>query len=201
MWKLHIGPCVLCPSPVLPRPKGCRRYMDCFSPRWTFVQKFSLEQIKGTIVTAVWPTYFPSEPKWPRWGTQGSCLCRTVPYHCSWLSGAIRLVQGCLPEMGYVICLPWHPCCPFYLSAKDQINKRFPCYLQWTLSAWVKLLLRFLSQHCCLFTPFLPHLFVWQNTKITGSRQMWCWGEWQQQAKRQLGAVLQMLVMSDPAPF
>lgn len=137
MWKLHIGPCMLCPSPVLPRPKGCRRYMDCFSPRWTFVRKFSLEQTKGTIVTAVWPTYFPSEPKWPRWGAQGSCLCRTVHTiaHGAIRSGAIRLVQGCLPEMGYVICLPWHPCCPFYLSAKDQINKRFPCYLQWTLSA------------------------------------------------------------------
>lgn len=33
--------------------KGYRRYLDCLSPRWTFVQKFSLNQIRGTIFTAV----------------------------------------------------------------------------------------------------------------------------------------------------
>lgn len=135
MWKLQTGPCVPCPHPVLPRPKGYRRYVDCLLSRWTFVQKFSLDPIKGTIFTAVWLTYFPSDPKWPWWGTQDSHLCRTVPYHCSWLSDTVTLVQGCLPEAGLMICLPGHPWCPIYLSAKDQINGRFPCYLQWTLSA------------------------------------------------------------------
>lgn len=103
--------------------------LDYLSPRWIFVQKFSLDQIKGSIFTAIWPTYFPSDAKWPWWRTQDSCSCRTVPYHCSWLSGTVRLGQRCLPETGHVICLPWCPWCPIYLSAKDQINKKFPCYL------------------------------------------------------------------------
>lgn len=47
MWKLWTGSCVPCPCPVLPRAKGYRRHMDRLSPRWTFAQKFSLDEIKN----------------------------------------------------------------------------------------------------------------------------------------------------------
>lgn len=96
--------------------------------------------------------------------------------------------------MGHLVCLPWCPWCPIYLSAKDQINKKFPCYLQWTMSAWIKLLLWFISQHCDCSHPFsltsfcgkLPKLWVWgrygtevsDSNRSRGSLELCCKCPW-----------------------
>lgn len=148
VWKLWLGQCRVLLQ-CCPGPKGCRRRMDRLSPRWTLVQKVSLDQLKVMILSALFPIYPATDVKSPWLGAHETPACAGLPHTtahgCQALSD--ELIWGCLPEIGRVIHLPWHPWCPIYLSPEVQINKKFPCYLQRTMSAWNKLLLQFISQH------------------------------------------------------
>lgn len=97
-------------------------------------------------------------------GAQGSCACSQVP--------SDERIWGCLPKTGHVIHLPWHPWCPIYLSPKYLwMKKKFPRYLQQTMSVWNKLLLRFFSQH-------RVHLHPLSCTPLCGKiPEFWVWGK------------------------